>query len=192
MLDDPNGLVFYIPEDRAGLVIGKDGKNILEVERATNTIIKLQPRSFVSGGRRVGVIMGSEENCKKAALMILKKLERKVSMHTATSKTIKIPQEMVGRVIGKNGVTIDMIKSLSGVHDIKISDRATDLAAILSTERECTIAGSDEQIEKAVKLITQVLSGEDIVTNARIAALKVKLKEVGIDLSEESSACVIS
>ena len=192
MVDGPSGrLMFYIPEDCAGLVIGKDGKNILEVERATNTIIKLQDRSYALNGKRAGEIVGSEENCKKAALMILKKLEHKVSMHTAMSKTIKIPLDMVGRVIGKNGVTIEMIKSLSGVHDIKISDRATGLAAILNPERECTITGSAEQIEMAVKFITQVLSGEDIVTNARIAALMVK---VGMDLNEEdtSSDCVIS
>ena len=36
------GVYLFIPADRAGLVIGTGGKNIREVERFTNTSIKVE------------------------------------------------------------------------------------------------------------------------------------------------------
>ena len=56
------------------------------------------------------------------------------------------------------------------MHNIKISDRATDWDAILNIEQKCTITGSDGQIKKAVKLI-----GKDIVTNLVTAMITVTL-----------------
>lgn len=184
-------LVFYVPEDHVGLVIGKDGKNIREVERVTDTVIQVPP--LVTGGRRTGVIIGSEENCKRAALMISEKLQRRVSQRVAASQQIRVPDDMVGRIIGKNGATIHAIKALSGAHDIDFSERPTGLEAFLNPMRVCTITGSNEEIEKAKDLIKQVLEGEDIVTNARMAALIVKLRTMGIDFdSSENNQCVLS
>ncbi len=181
-------LEFYIPNDHAGLVIGREGKNILEVERATNTVIKLETHTTLPGGRIKGRITGSEENCKKALLMITQKLSRRVSQHTAASSTIKVPDNMVGKIIGKEGSTIEFIKSLSGAQDIKFSDRPPPLEAMFNHDRECTITGSHEEIEEAKKLIKQVIAGEDIVTNARIAAIMTKL---GVGFGDGESGCIL-
>ena len=189
ILDTPKSLEFYVPLDHAGLVIGKEGKNILEVERATNTIIKLEPDSAALGHKKKGTITGSEENCKKAALMILKKLKRRVYIHTAASRTISIPHNMVGRVIGKHGVTIESIKSLSGAHDIKFSEKPKGLEALMNPDRECTITGSDEEIEKAIKLIDQVVTGNDVTENARFVAAI--LKSEGIEFLSDDPNCVL-
>lgn len=182
-------LGFCIPNDHAGLVIGKEGKNILEVQRATNTSIKIDSHPAPLGDKRYGIITGSAENCRKAFLMIAQRLDRKVSLHTAASETIKVPDNMVGRIIGKHGVTIEGIKSLSGAHDIKFSDRPVGLQGLLSPERDCTITGSHDEIKEAKKLIQQVLDGEDVVTNAHLGALLVKL---GMGLEDEDSGCVLS
>ena len=150
--------MFYIPNDHAGLVIGREGKNILEVERATNTIIKLDPHSSSLGDKRKGTVIGSKDNCKKAVLMIAEKLSRKVSMHTATSETISVPSDKVGLIIGKGGVTVQAIRQLSGAQDIKFSERPKGLEGLESLfdpnlKRECTITGSHEEIEKAKKYV---------------------------------------
>ena len=56
----------------AGLVIGTGGKNIGEVERLTNTIISVYRGSgLLGGGNKKVMVLGSEENCKKALLIIL-------------------------------------------------------------------------------------------------------------------------
>ena len=36
-----HGIVFQIPGDHVGFIIGRDGKNISEIEGMTNTLIKI-------------------------------------------------------------------------------------------------------------------------------------------------------
>ena len=177
-----------IPADRAGLVIGTGGRNIREVERLTNTIIKVD-RGFGSlgGQNRKVLVVGSEDNCKKALLMILRNVERRVGEHTAGAKTISVPDGLVGRIIGKGGATISAIKSISGAQDIKFDDKKTGLEAMLQIERKCYIHGSEEAIEKAEKLIRLAMTGEDIVAGATFAAVFMELLKSGVQCQEESS-----
>ena len=158
------GFELQIPADRAGLVIGAGGKNIREVERLTNTSINVDggPGVF-SGQNRKVLVIGSEENCKKALLMIMKNIQRRVDEHTAGPKTISVPESSVGRIIGKDGAVISTIKSLSGAYDIKFEDRKTGLEALLQTVRLCDIHESEEAIEKSEKFIRLTMAGEDIV-----------------------------
>ena len=183
---EPKAFELQIPADRAGLVIGTGGKNIREVERLTNTIIKVDRGSGLLGGenRRV-LVVGSEENCKKALLIILKNVKKRVDEHTAGVKTISVPGNYVGRVIGKGGATISTIKSISGVQDIKFDDKKTGLEAVLQTERNCHIHGSEEAIEKAEKLIRLAIIGEDIVAGATFAAIFMELLKMGVECQEE-------
>ena len=170
-------------------MIGAGGKNIREVERLTNTSIKVDGGPGVFGGQnRKVLVIGSEENCKKAILMIMKNIKRRVDEHTAGAKTIFVPESSVGRIIGKGGATISTIKSLSGAHDIKFENRKTGLEALLQTERQCHIHGSDKAIEKAEKLIRLAMAGEDIVAGATFAAIFVELMKMGVQCQEESSS----
>ena len=177
-----------IPADRVGLVIGTGGKNIREVQQLTNTIIKVDSGFGNLGGHNGKVsVVGSEENCKKALLMILRNVERRVGEHTAGAKTISVPDGLVGRIIGKGGATISAIKSISGAQDIKFDDKKTGLEAMLQIERRCYIHGSEEAIEKAEKLIRLAMTGEDIVAGATFAAIFVELMKLGVQCQEESS-----
>ncbi len=182
----PKTFELQIPADQAGLVIGTGGKNIREVERLTNTIINVDRGLGLLGGenRRV-VIVGSEENCKKALLIILKHVKKRVDEHTAGVKTISVPDNSVGRIIGKGGSTISTIKSISGAQDIKFDDRKTGLEALLQTERTCYIHGSEEAIEKAERLIRLAITGEDIVAGATFAAIFMELLKMGVQCQEE-------
>ena len=182
----PKALVLQIPADQAGLVIGTGGKNIREVERLTNTSINVD-RSLdqLGGGNRRVLVVGSEENCKKALLIILKNIEKRVDEHTAGAKTISVPNSCVGRIIGKGGATINTIKSISGAQDIKFDDRKTGLEAMLQTERKCYIHGSEEAMEKAEKLIRLAMTGEDIVAGATFAAIFMELLKMGVQCQKE-------
>lgn len=184
----PKAFELQIPADRAGLVIGTGGKNIREVERLTNTIIKVDRGSGLLGGenRRV-LVVGSEENCKKALLIILKSVKRRVDEHTAGVKTITVPDSSVGRIIGKGGATISTIKSISGAQDIKFDEKRTGLEAVLQTERKCYIHGSEEAIGKAERLIRLAMTGEDIVAGATFAAIFMELLKMGVQCQEEHS-----
>ena len=177
-------LMFTIPADRVGLVIGREGRNIQEVERLTNTSIKvMRDDGRASGNKRV-IIYGSEENQKKALVLILNRLKKRVSQHTAKTEIIDIPEAMVGKVIGKGGQTKSAIKSLSGVVDIKFEDRPQGLATFLNPSRKCMITGSEEEIEKAKQLIDLAMQGGDIVMGATLAALIVELGRLGVEIEE--------
>jgi transcription antitermination factor NusA-like protein len=183
----PKGFELQIPADRAGLVIGAGGKNIREVERLTNTIIKVdRGLGVLGGGNRRVLVVGSEENCKKALLIILKKVQRRVDEHTAGVKTISVPDSCVGKIIGKGGATINTIKSISGAQDIKFDERKTGLEAMLQTDRKCYIHGSEEAMEKAEKLIRLAMTGENIVAGATFAAIFMELLKMGVQCQEES------
>ena len=186
------GYELQIPADRAGLVIGAGGKNIREVERLTNTSIKVDGGPGLFGGQnRKVLVVGSEENCKKAILMIMKNIQRRVDEHTAGAKTISVPESSVEKSIGKCGATISASTSLSGAHDIKFEDQETGLEALLQTERQCYIHGSEEAIEKAERLIRLAMAGEDIVAGATFAAIFIELLKMGIQC-QEVSICLIS
>lgn len=166
----PTCIKFVIPQARTGLVIGKGGKNISKVQSTTNTSITIS--NVGVGGKTEGMIIGNHENCTRAAIDILECIKEKRAMYTATTKKITMPNSVVGHVIGKGGVTIFYIKAETEVQDIEFDKPPKGVEAVdPSYVRTCSITGSDEQIEGAIKLIKQAQSGEDIVTNARLAAM---------------------
>ena len=184
----PKAFELQIPADRAGLVIGTGGKNIHEVEQLTNTIIHVDRGSgLLGGGNRQVLVIGSEENCKKALLIILKNVERRVDEHFEGIKMISVPESCVGRIIGKGGATIAAIKSISGAQYIKFDNRKTGLEAMLQTERKCYIYGSEEAMEKAEKLIRLAMTGKDIVAGATFAAIFMELLKMGVQCQEETN-----
>ena len=173
-----SGIVFTIPGDRVGLVIGREGKNLREVESQTNTsiVIKKNDRYDMSTNG-YGRIIGSEKNCEKALSLIVQNLQRRVRMHTSTTKTISIPSALCGKVIGVGGATCRAIETLTGA-EIKI-DKGGGLEGLLGL-RECKITGLEEQIDKAEKMIREAMGGADIMKRATLAALIMILtKEFG-------------
>lgn len=179
-------LEFTVPVDRAGIVIGSGGKNIHEVERLTNTSIKMERTLGKSSGNVKGIIYGSKENKEKAILMILNRLKDRESQHTAKTEIMEIPDDKVGIVIGKGGKTISAIKSCSGVLDIKIDKKPEGLEALLCHSQKCIITGSEETIERAKELVCLAMAGGDIVFSATLAAVVTRLaKTFGIQINNE-------
>ena len=82
---------------------------------------------LLGGQNRRIVVVGSEENCKKTLLIILKNVKRQVIEHIAGVKTISVPDNCVG----KGGATISTIKSISSVQEIKFDDKKTGFEALL-------------------------------------------------------------
>ena len=166
-----NGLAFRIPGDQTGLVIGREGKNIKQVESETNTSINVKrPGHAQLTQNATIVIIGSEENCNRAVYIILQNLSRKMLQHLATTETVIIPnRHMAGKVIGKGGLTRNAIEKLSGAQ-VKIEDRE-GLESFLDDSKICKITGMAEEVEKAKELIERAMQGADIVQEATVAAL---------------------
>ncbi len=180
-------IVFTVPADHVGIIIGRDGRNIQAVERETNTIIKMERDYGGLSGVKRGVIRGSEENRKRALQMILDRLKKQVKQRTDTiAETIQISNDKVGLIIGTKGQTIKAIRSLSGA-SIDIKDEPTGLESFSffgPQTRDCTITGSEEDIEKAKKLIRMAENGGNIVVGATLAALIADLARLQVTVEE--------
>ena len=174
------------------MVIGKEGKNIRQVESETNTSIKvIEPFQQAQLSRNTTVaIIGSEENCKRALYIILANLRRKIFQQLATTETIQIPNHLVGRVIGKGGSTCNAIEKLSGAR-VKVENREDHgLESLLDDSRTCKITGMAKNIEEAKELIKRAMQGANIVQQATFAAIMVKLikyfEEMGFEFPDSA------
>ena len=155
------------------MVIGREGKNIRQVESETNTSINVKRAGYAPLSQNATVvIIGSEENCNRAVYIILQNLSRKMFQHLATTEKMIIPnRKMAGMVIGKHGLTRNAIEKLSGAQ-VKIEDRE-GLESFLDDSKICKITGMAEDVEEAKELIERAMQGADIVREATVAALVV-------------------
>ena len=169
-----NPLIFYIPGDQVGLLVGRDGKNIQEVQDETNTSIKVPPkRKNADISENVPVaIVGSEENKKKALLLMLQNLKQRIEKRISTSETIVIPNsKLAGLVIGKSGSNRRMVEQMSGAK-LRIDNPE---AGSLEKERKCVIRGTAEQIEEAKELVKLAMKGVDISKAVEVVSIFQKL-----------------
>ena len=168
-------MIFSCPGDVAGFIIGKDGKNLRDVESKTGTDIKVQKNERDTAANTNVTIFGDKESCQKAFLQMVHNIRRKTALHTATTVTIQIPSQSCGRVIGKKGANVQAIQNLTGAR-IKI-ERRQGIEAMLNPDgpSNCEITGSADQIEKAKEMIQMSVEGEDIAQAASIAAMIMKM-----------------
>ena len=178
------GIVFQVPGDCVGILIGREGRTKSEIERETGTSIDIKKRdqhNLSTNG--MGRISGSRENCQKALQLILRIVQKKIRQHVSTSKTISIPSRLCGKVIGKGGVTCRAIEGLSGA-EIKI-EKKHGWEAFLGDE-DCRITGLSEEIEEAEKLIREAMAGADIAHRATLAVLiKILTEKFGFQFGDE-------
>lgn len=172
--DHSSSLVFYIPGDQVGILVGKGGKNVQEVESETNTTIKVpRKRKGAKISENVMVtIIGSEENRKKALFLMLRRLKQRIEDRIATAETMTIPNpKLAGQIIGKKGSNKHIIEQMTGAK-IRIENPET---GSLEKERKCVIHGTAEQIAEAKEYIKYAMDGVDIATVANMTVLVQKL-----------------
>ena len=161
---------FCFPGDQAGLLIGREGKNVQEVEKRTHTKIKIiaDKKDLSQNGR--GKITGSKENCEKALFILLSDVLAKIRKQIENRSEVVLlrGRKECGLVIGKKGKTLRAIQFLSGAK-VKIPQDEED--QVLDRPKQCTITGSSEQIGEAKELIQKALQGEDITRPAVMAAM---------------------
>jgi len=105
----PNDNSMQIPSDKVGIVIGRGGATIKEIENTTG--VKLQLETTGEPLRTV-YISGSDENVAKAKDMIKTLIEERTKGRGSVfnpRKTIQIPCDQVGLVIGRGGAHIRKI-----------------------------------------------------------------------------------
>ena len=169
------GLYFECPGDVAGFIIGKDGKNLRDVESKTKTVINVDKNELDKTANTKVLICGEQENCQKALRLIVQNIHRKTAIHTSTTETIMIPTQHYGRVIGRRGANIQAIQNLTGTR-IEVH-RRKGLDALINPDSPCEITGSADDIERAKEMIEMSVKGSDIAQATVIAEFMVKFME---------------
>lgn len=136
-----------IPADSVGLVIGRGGSTIKEIQLKSDTRINFKDEK-ASDEYRVCIIRGTAEAAQYAESLIHEVI---VSQPFIETFEMMVPVIAIGRIIGKNGENIRQISRNSNAK-ITIENATISQGA---TERKITIKGTPEQIASGKVLIEQ-------------------------------------
>jgi len=150
-----------IPSEKVGMIIGKGGTTIKEIETSTN--VKLQIESTGEPERKM-FITGSKENVTKAKTRIRELLDSRAFKGRGAAlnpaRTIQIPSDQVGLVIGRGGENIKKICWETACHlKIEREDQAALNGNPLPAKgcQNLHIMGTPEAAENAERAVLELL-----------------------------------
>jgi len=157
-----------IPRDMVGVVIGRQGSNIREIQAKTETRIhfrdELETEQF-----RVACIRGLPDDAQLAEILIHQTISQQPRVETLT---IYVPGRAVGRIIGRGG---ESVKEIQRVSRCKVDiDRG---ALGEGMEKKIVLKGASDQISMAKQLIEDKVKEEDMMRSSvggRQARIKYK------------------
>eukprot|EP00210_Caulerpa_lentillifera_P006748 g6448.t1 len=138
-----------------GRLIGKQGETIKSLQGETNT--KLQVDHKGQGNMKKVVITGPDmDSITKAKDLISRVLDSDSGgvIPGEITEMVDCPQGIVGRVIGRHGDTIRALQSASGAK-IVVEQNFPD-----GVPRKVKISGKPDVVDLAVKMVTELISGE--------------------------------
>ena len=156
-----------IPSERVGLVIGKMGETIRQLQQMTGCSIQVAKESAGGDGDRVVTLRGTDEQIVRAdeeirrvissgGLLSTSGLRSAASLSSSShagvgyggssTLTMQIPNIAVGLLIGKSGETIRSMQQKTGA--IIQVQRNTEVDPTSST-REVVLSGNEQQVEAA-------------------------------------------
>ncbi|KAI8333531.1 hypothetical protein BC941DRAFT_433714 [Chlamydoabsidia padenii] len=175
--DEPEShLTVMVPSHRVGLVIGRGGETIRDLEQRSGAKIKVlpeQPGDRSSSSERVVSISGDKKATEKGKSLVEDIIHNQPSQDYREQRpydggygrseeggsvdTVRIPKSMVGLIIGRGGETVRALQAESGARIVidKYGDQHSD-------EKTLTIHGTSETIAIAKSLISEkVESGQN-------------------------------
>lgn len=177
------GVDIKVPGDRVGLVIGKGGETIKMIQQQTECSVQVAKENDPDGMRTITLI-GSQQAIDLAREEIQKIVDKRpdriggpglrpglgsgmwgpgmgpahlLAGGEEQSVVIKVPNNMVGLIIGKGGETIKSLQTRSGARIQVQRDVDTPPGA---TEREVTLIGTPAQIQTVQFEINAIIQAE--------------------------------
>ena len=101
-----------IPQSVAGVIIGKSGANIKNLEKESGARVTVKDVAEENeSSERIVLIQGERERAKRAEMLVKKTLAEQPVVRT---DEVFVPQRACGRIIGKGGQNIRQMSSMSG------------------------------------------------------------------------------
>ncbi|RKP02422.1 hypothetical protein CXG81DRAFT_2160, partial [Caulochytrium protostelioides] len=148
-----------VPHTQMGAIIGKAGAKIKEVQEASGVKMQAHEELLPHSSERIVTLQGVIDSIHIASYHIGEVLQSRPERSQGTRFylpqpgliQIYIPNEMVGAVIGKQGMRINEIRAHSGAH-VKIGDPPAN-AGQPGAERLVTMTGSPASNARAVEMV---------------------------------------
>jgi len=158
-----------ISNNTAGVLIGKGGGALQELQSSTNCVVKLSPAgAFYPGtsGQRVAAVAGEQQAVEASIQTIvgaLSEADRQMSeregrpLEDRVSLQVAIPNSACGLVIGSKGATQKQIRDQTGIA-IKITPLAE---ATVPGERVATLMGPKKAVIDAAVEVCRAVQQDD-------------------------------
>ncbi|KAK7861624.1 hypothetical protein R5R35_010127 [Gryllus longicercus] len=140
-----------IPKDCVGVVIGRGGANIKEIQDKSETKINFKDEQ-PEENFRVCIIRGTPEAAQLAESLIHEFISNQPLIEVTT---VLVPQNACGRIIGRNGENIRSISRASSAKITVESSSTNDKSCPAGPVRRVFIKGTSDQIEIAKALIQE-------------------------------------
>ncbi len=161
---DKSARVYPVPDDCVGLIIGKNGDTIRRLNRDSGCKIQIAIKPYPNTNTRYVFIEGTPEKYEIAKKLIEDIISEQVAMKQNFSHlgetnpypgpytSLKIPNKMVGLIIGRNGETVKIIheRTQCSIFIPKESRPGEDF-------RELQLSGAPENVENCKREIISMI-----------------------------------
>lgn len=146
---NPVSVEMRIPIKHAGLVIGRGGETVQEIERKTETKINFKDE-LTTATHRVLNIRGHSDEVRLAQILIEQIIVNQPRIETVE---VKIPFSATGMIIGRGGENINAMTSISNCK-IEVDRGAADKDG----RKTIRLRGTSEQVATAKRLVDERLA----------------------------------
>lgn len=143
-----------IPKESVGIVIGRQGSNIREIQSKTETRINFKDE-METETHRVACIRGLPDDAQMAEILIHQTIANQPRLETLE---LHVPLRAIGRIIGRNG---DTIRSLQMNAGCKIEVERGGEERDPDGKKKVTIKGTSHQIELAKSMVIEKVAEEE-------------------------------
>ncbi|KAJ1451835.1 hypothetical protein M885DRAFT_528702 [Pelagophyceae sp. CCMP2097] len=150
------------PQSLVGRLIGKQGETIKDLQRRSGARIQID-QNYPEGQPRIVTIEGSSACVDVGCELVRSLIGNSPAVGNGAPgqmTTMECPKQLVGRVIGKGGETINELQRRSGAR-IQIEQRVAEGAPCI-----IEIQGDDASVAEAVRLTQEVMSGRRLESTA--------------------------
>ncbi|WKY14415.1 hypothetical protein Q1695_000174 [Nippostrongylus brasiliensis] len=158
--------IISVPENTVGLVIGRGGSEIQNIQSTTGCRVQMSPDGDPSTGVRQCTLQGSKMAVERAKQMITDVITRAASRPSnpnfatdgrAITVEMTIPATKCGLVIGKMGETIKQLQDQAGCKMVMIQDSQE----VTGQSKPLRITGDPEKVEVAKRLVTDLINSRE-------------------------------
>lgn len=145
-----------VNSDMVGAIIGRQGSTIRQITQQSRARVDVHRKDNVGLLEKAITIYGNPENCTMACKKILEVMQQEANNTNKGEISLKIlaHNNLIGRIIGKNGNTIKRIMQDT---ETKITVSSINDINCFNLERIITVKGSIENMSRGESQISQKL-----------------------------------